>query len=187
PLAVVDLSGLPEASRENEARRLATGDARRSFNLKAGQLVRALLIHMGDETHRLYMTIHQIVFDAFTAYSVFLPELVSLYNAFASGLPSPLPEPSLQYSDFASWQKKKLVTGAYSRQLAYWRDRLSGDLRALEWPNDRQRPSIETHRGAIEEYSFDPDVVQKLASSSPQNGVTPFTTLLAGLATLLHR
>jgi amino acid adenylation domain-containing protein len=187
PLANVDLSGVAEASRDDEARRLATADARRPFNLNAGPLLRALLIKMGGETHRLYMTIHQVVFDAVTAYNVFLPELITLYEAFVSGLPASLPEPGFQYSDFAGWQRKKLMAGAYSQQLVYWRNRLAGDLPVLEWPNDRQRPSIETHRGAIERFSFNSEVVQKLTISSRQHGVTPFTTLLAGLATLLHR
>src|SRR5215472_16569096 len=79
PIPVVDLRHLPEGEREPEAIRLATEDSRRLFDLKTGPLLRILAVRMEDEQHRLYMTIHQIVFDPVTAYRVFLPELTALY------------------------------------------------------------------------------------------------------------
>src|SRR6202035_1277663 len=100
---VVNLSSLPEAERETEALRLAAEDARRPFDLRTGPLLRALLVSMDAKRHRLYMTLQHLVFDAVTAYRVFVPELETLYEAFSAGKPSPLPEPRLQYADFAYW------------------------------------------------------------------------------------
>ncbi len=187
PLRVVDLRRLPENDRAAEAKRLATIDARRPFDLRTGPLVRALLVRTDNEQHRLYMTIHQIVFDAVTAYRVLLPELVSLYEAFASGRPSPLPEPCLQYTDFAEWQRKVRTTESWSEDLAYWRRQLAGDLPLLQWPADRQRPAIESHHGAIERFTLSPSLVQQLNNLSRQQSCSVYMTLLAGLATLLHR
>jgi hypothetical protein len=96
-IPVVDLRSLPGVDRENQAVRLASEDARRAFDLKTGPLVRILAVRMQDEQYRLYMTIHQIVFDAVTAYRALLPELTALYEAFASGKSSPLPELPVQY------------------------------------------------------------------------------------------
>src|SRR5207245_8948589 len=87
PLPTTDLRKLPEAEREAEAVGLATEDAQRPFDLKTGPLMRALLVRMDDERHRLYMTVHQIISDAASAYRVFLPELATLYEAFAAGKP----------------------------------------------------------------------------------------------------
>ena len=101
PWKVINLSALPEAEREREALRLATEDVRRPFDLKTGPLLRALLISFDDQHHRLYMTFHHLVFDGVTAYEILLPELEKLYEAFSAGKPSPLPEPTLQYADFA--------------------------------------------------------------------------------------
>jgi surfactin family lipopeptide synthetase A len=187
PLRVEDLCGLPAGDRAAEADRLATSDARQPFDLKTGPLVRALLVRMDDEQHRLYMTIHQIVFDAVTVYRVFLPELVSLYDAFAAGKSSPLPEPGLQYGDFADWQRNLRSAESWSRHMPYWRKQLAGDLPVLEWPNDRQRPAIESHRGAIERFRLNPSLVEQLNNFSRQQGSSVYMILLAGLATLLHR
>jgi amino acid adenylation domain-containing protein len=186
-LVVEDLRRLPENERVAEAVRLATDDARKPFDLKTGPLVRALLITIDDEQHRLYMAIHQVVFDAVTAYRALLPELTSLYDAFAAGKPTPLQEPRLQYGDFAEWQREMRQTESWSGHLAYWSTQLSGDLPVLQWPNDRRRPAIESHRGAIERFRLSSSLVQQLNTLSPQQGVSVYMTLVAGLATLLHR
>ena len=39
--------------------------------------------------------------------------------AFEAGKPSPLPEPALQYADYAAWQHDRQGTDAYARQLVH--------------------------------------------------------------------
>ena len=187
PWKVINLSALPEAEREREALRLATEDVRRPFDLKTGPLLRALLISFDDQHHRLYMTFHHLVFDGVTAYEILLPELEKLYEAFSAGKPSPLPEPTLQYADFAYWQRKKLSPEVWSSDLGYWRQQLGGELPSCQWPNDRPRPIVESHRGAVERFVLPVDVAQRIRVSSQQAGVTVYVTLLAGLVALLHR
>jgi amino acid adenylation domain-containing protein len=187
PLPVIDLRQLPEKERCAEAVRLATADARRPFDLKLGPLVRALLVRTRHEEHRLYLSVHQIVFDAVTAYQVLLPELTSLYEAFAAGQPSPLPELKIQYADFAYWQRKQRKPEVWSEHMAYWRKQLAGELPVLGWPNERPRPPIETHRGAIERFALPVDLMQSLREYSRQQGASFYMTLLAGMAALLHR
>ena len=187
PLPLVDLRKLPEPEREAEAMRLATEDARRPFDLKNGPLLRALLVRIDDEQFRLYMTVHQIIFDAVTAYRVFLPELATLYQAFVADKPSPLPELPIQYADFAYWQRKRSSDHTGAKHIAYWRKQLAGELSPLEWPNDRPRPPMETHRGAIQRFALSEHLVRNLRCFSQQEGVSVYMTLLAGFVALLHR
>jgi len=84
-MRIADLRSLPEADRNVEAVRLAVEDVKRPMDLQTGPLVRALLVRMGEEQHRLYMTLHHLVFDAVSIYGVFLPELEMLYEAFSTG------------------------------------------------------------------------------------------------------
>jgi amino acid adenylation domain-containing protein len=187
PLPLVDLRKLTEAEREKEARRLATEDAQRPFDLKNGPLLRVLPVRMDDEQFRLYLTVHQIIFDAVTAYRVFLPELATLYQAFVAGEPSPLPDLPIQYADVAYWQRKKWSDRSGAEHLAYWRKQLAGEISPLQWPNDRPRPPIETHRGAIQRFALPADLVRNLRFLSQQEGVSVYMALLAGLVALLHR
>jgi amino acid adenylation domain-containing protein len=186
PVPFVDLCHLPQEERESEAVRLATEDARHAFDLKTGPLVRIVVVRMGEEQHRLYMTIHQIIFDAVTAYRVLLPELAALYQAFASSKPSPLHELAIQYGDFAHWQRKKASPEGWSEHAAYWRGQLA-DAPTLQWPTDRPRPAIDSHRGAIERYTLPAALVRDLRSVSQRHEVSLYMILLAGLAALLHR
>src|SRR6266705_402201 len=187
PLPVMDLRKLPEAEREVEATRLATEDARRPFDLKNGPLLRALLIRMDDEQHRLYMTVHQIIFDAVTAYRVFLPELATLYQSFVTGEPSPQPQLPLQYADFAYWQRKRWSDHRAGEHLGYWRKQLAGEISPLQWPNGRPRPPIETHSGAIQRFALPAHLARNLRCLSQQEGVSVYMTLLAGFVALFHR
>src|SRR5712671_311293 len=186
-LQVMDLTQVPEAEREAEALRLATEDARRPFDLKTGPLLRALLVSLSNQQHRIYMTLHHLIFDAVTAYRVLVPELGTLYEAFSAGQASPLPEPQLQYADFACWQRRNLSTAISSEHEAYWRKQMGGDLPLCQWPNERPRPTVQTHRGAIERFAFPAALVQRLRVLSQQAGVSLYMTLLAGFMALLKR
>ncbi|HWZ46035.1 MAG TPA: amino acid adenylation domain-containing protein [Candidatus Saccharimonadales bacterium] len=186
PLRPVDLRELPEMEREAEAKRLATLDAQRPFDLQSLPLLRVLLVRMGDEQHRLYITIHQIIFDAVTAYSVFLSELAALYEAFSAGRPSPLRELRIQYADYAFDQRKR-PDAVIDQHAAYWMKQLAGELPLLEWPNDRPRPPVDSHRGAIQRFELSASVVARIKQLGPRYEASPYMTLLAGLAALLHR
>src|SRR5215469_1902236 len=122
------LCRLPAVEREGEALRLATEDALKPFDLEKGPLLRARLVTLEEEEHRLFLTLHHIIFDGVSIYCVLLPELTALYDAFVSGRPSPLAEPLLQYADFARWQRQSIAEQAVSDHMAYWKKQLSGDL-----------------------------------------------------------
>ncbi|HMF90016.1 MAG TPA: amino acid adenylation domain-containing protein [Candidatus Angelobacter sp.] len=186
PTPFVDLSHLPQEQRESEAARLATNSARRPFDLKTGPLLRILAVRIGQDEHRLYMTIHQIIFDAVTAYRAFLPELAALYEAFASGKPSPLPEPAVQYGDFAYWQRTKASPEEWSEHAAYWREHLVAPP-TLQWPTDRPRPAIDSHRGAIQRFALPVALVRELRTFSRHHEVSPYMILVAAMGALLHR
>jgi amino acid adenylation domain-containing protein len=184
-LPMHDLRHLPEAECKAKAELWATEDARRPFDLREGPLLRGLVVRMEDDRYRLYMTVHQIVFDAVTAYHVFLPELAALYEAFSAGNPSPLGEVGVQYADFAYWQRTR--QNVRPEHMAHWQQHLAGELPLLEWPNERPRPPLETHRGAIQRFSLPTRLVRALRTTSEQAGVSLYMTLLSGLIAILQR
>jgi amino acid adenylation domain-containing protein len=186
-LPTVDLRHLPRASREGEALRIATEDALRPFDLERGPLVRATLVRLADDEHRLFLTLHHIIFDGVALYRVFLPELATLYEAFAAGRPSPLAEPPVQYTDFARWQRESQPgSETWTGQLAYWRRSLAG-APMLALPTDRPRPAVQTFRGAMETLAFSKTTTEALRALSAGERATLYMTMLAAFTTLLHR
>src|SRR5215472_6453620 len=149
PLAVSDLRNLPESERDKAAVALATEDATLPFDLAQGPLVRARLITLRDDEHRISLSAHQSVVDGITVFDVFPVELTALYESFTSGQPSPLPELRAQFADFACWQRQRVTGEAKENQLAYWQRKLGGALPVLEWPHGGARPAQQTYRGAM--------------------------------------
>ncbi|HYO16637.1 MAG TPA: non-ribosomal peptide synthase/polyketide synthase [Thermoanaerobaculia bacterium] len=192
-LPIVDLGGLPpdgEGEREAELLRLAVAEARRPFDLAAGPLLRTTLLRLdtGGEgpEHVLFLTMHHIVSDGWSM-GIFLRELAALYGAFAQGQPSPLPELSLQYPDFALWQRGWLAGEVLEAKLASWRERLAGAPVVLELPTDRPRPPVQKNRGGHLEARFPLELAGALATLARQEGVTLFMALLAGVDALACR
>jgi surfactin family lipopeptide synthetase A len=185
-LPVIHLEGLPAEQREPEALRLATEDARRPFDLATGPLLRTRLVKMGETEHRLYLTLHHIIFDGVSIYDVLLPELAALHDAFSAGKPSPLSEPAIQYADYAYWQRQRLQGDFLATHMPYWRQ-LLGDLPMLQLPTDHPRPAVQTFRGALQRIFLPRALVDAVKEMSRREGVTLYMTLVSTLVTMLHR
>jgi amino acid adenylation domain-containing protein len=182
----VDLRGTTEAEREGEARRVVTEEAQRPFDLRAGPLLRALLVQVGDEEQVLVVVMHHIVSDGWSM-GIFISELATLYSAYRSGEASPLTELAIQYADFAVWQREWLQGEVLEAQMRYWRERLSGRLPVLELPTDRPRPAVQSHKGAQQKFLLGEQLTAGLKELSQHEGVTLFMTLLTAFKSLLSR
>jgi surfactin family lipopeptide synthetase A len=186
-LRIFDLSGAPESNRETEALRLATEEATPAFDLKRGPLVRATLVTLADQDHRLFLTMHQTIVDGISVYDIIPSEIAALYEAFSNNKPSPLPDLPFQFADFAICQRSWLQGEVLANQISYWRKQLAGDLPVLQLPVDRARPSFQTYRGSIKPFTLARALTQEVRELSQREGVSLFATLMAAFTTLLYR
>ncbi|CAA9395669.1 Polyketide synthase modules and related proteins [uncultured Microcoleus sp.] len=184
PINVVDLRNLPKESRQTEANRLTAEEAQRSFNLSNDLLLRVTLLQLDDAEYLLMLNMHHIVSDGWSI-GVLIQELGALYTAFASEKPSPLPALSIQYADFAKWQREWLQGEVLETQLAYWRQQLNG-ISMLNLPADRPRPAIQSYRGKRQFLQLPKQLSEALETLSQREGVTLFMTMLAAFKTLLY-
>ncbi|MBZ4423368.1 condensation domain-containing protein, partial [Myxococcus sp. RHSTA-1-4] len=185
-LDVVDLTGLPEAQRMDEARRLASEHALRPFNLATGPLLRVSLLRLAEHQHALLLTVHHIISDGWSN-GVVVREVVALYEALRQGQPSPLPPLPVQYADYAVWQRQWLQGEALETQLGWWKEQLAGAPPHLELPTDFIRPPELSHRGATVPVSLPRELSQSLKALAQREGATPFMLLLAAYQLLLSR
>lgn len=185
-LSVLDLSELAGSQREAEARRLAAEEARCPFDLAEGPLVRITLLRLGEEHHILLFVTHHIVFDAWSA-KVLAQECKALYDAMAAGRAPALPELPIQYPEFARRQREGVGTEAFEAGRAYWRERLGGELPALDLPGDRPRPPERSMRGATESFVLPGSLSASLRDLGREEDATLFMTLLAAFKVLLYR
>jgi amino acid adenylation domain-containing protein len=183
-LSLVDLAGLSDGERQAQASALALAEARRPFDLRRGPLLRLALLRLGEREHVLLLTMHHIVSDGWSL-GVLLREVSALYDAFAQGRPSPLPELPIQYADFAVWQRDWLAGENLAAQLAFWKRQLLGAPRQLALPADRPRPALQTYDGAVRPLALPPGAAAALRRLCRRAAVTPFMALLAAWGALL--
>ena len=160
--------------------------AREPFDLRHGPLLRARLLQLNADDHVLLLTQHHVVTDGWSM-QLLVEELIALYAAFSQGQAIALPEPSLQYADYAQWQRQWMDAGERQRQLDYWVARLGGAQPVLELPIDRPRPAVLDTRGARLDIPLDPRLSLELRALAQREGATLFMVLLASFQALLHR
>ncbi|WP_147093012.1 non-ribosomal peptide synthetase, partial [Myxococcus virescens] len=185
PFTVEGLEDVPEAAREAAVRQRIQLELETPFDLSRGPLARGVLLRVAPERHVLLVVVHHLISDP-RSMGVLAHEVVALYDAFAQGLPSPLPVLPLQYGDYASWQRGKLRGDALDAHLELWRKRLEGAPHELELPTDRPRRSA-TGRAARRRALLPVPWVERLESLAQAEGATLFMAVLAGLQVLLSR
>ncbi|MCM3804718.1 non-ribosomal peptide synthase/polyketide synthase [Streptomyces sp. DR7-3] len=185
PLDRADLGGHPARRRAEELERTLTGELSRPYDLRRGPLTRALLIRLADEEHILLLAQHHIVTDGWSV-GLLVRELAALYAAEVSGADAALPEPALQYPDFAVWERGRSATARDDADLEYWRGRLAG-MRTLELPTARPRPPVRTTAGAVHRRELPAELVAGLTRLGRERDTTLFTLLAAAAAVLFSR
>ena len=186
PLPIVDLSQLPERERGQEEGRIVAAEFERPFDLSNGPLLRVTLVRASEDDHILILVMHHIIGDAWSS-GVLVREVVALYEAFYHGNPSPLPEPAIQYADYAYWQRQWLQGQVLETQLDYWKQKLEGAAPLLELPTDRPRSSVKTFNGDTVPLAFPHHIAEAARELARNEGVTLFMTLLAAFKALLFR
>lgn len=188
PLAIpiTDLGGLSPAAWQEAVRQRAMEEARRPFDLTRGPLLRTQLLRWHPDEHVLFLTMHHIISDGWSM-GILLREVATLYAAFVQGKPSPLPELPLQYADFVQWQRQRLETPEVIEPLrVYWEQQLTTAPPVLPLRTDRERPRLQTFRGAQHSFALAPMLRQALQALALAHDATLFMTLLAALKVLLR-
>lgn len=184
-LPTTDLRDMPDAERESEARRLLQSFATTPFRLDAEAPFRVALLRLADNRHLLAVALHHIAADAWSL-RVLIDELITLYEAHATGRPVPLPALPIQFADYAVWQRNWLEAGERERQLAYWRAHLGDEHPVLELPVDRPRVEGESAEGRYA-FSLPGAVSAGLRALARMHGASLYMAMAAVLKLVLYR
>ncbi|MEV6865902.1 amino acid adenylation domain-containing protein [Streptosporangium subroseum] len=173
------------ADDEAAAQVLIEEAATEPFDLADGPLLRALLVRLADDDHRLLVTTHHIVGDGWSV-DLLLRDLAAAYHALRTGTRATLPDLPISYGDFAHWQRQTQTGPELERQLEFWSDRLTG-VPALELPADRPRPATQTFDGDWHVVDVGTELTGAVNRFCRERNATLFMTLLAAYQVLLAR
>jgi len=186
PMPLVDRRDVAHEARDAALQELIARDEGQPFDLARGSVLRTSLVQFDAEEHTLIVTIHHIVADGWSI-ALISREVASLYRARLTGDAHGLPELPVQFADYSAWQRSGMTGKTLEDLLAYWTQRLAGDLPVLALSTDHPRPATQTFSGASQRFAIDPDIAQALVSLSHEQGVTMATMCLAAFQLLLGR
>ena len=183
---VLEGTASSSASKQQQYQALAAQEALHAFDLTCEPAMRATLVTLGPQDHRLLWTLHHSVCDGWSM-GLLMDELCLLYGGRSQGLPVKLPKPELQYLDCAAWEARFLDGGVRERELAYWTRQLADAPSALALPTDHRRPAQRSFRGATVPLHFSERQLDGLRALAKRTDTTLFMAVLAVWQTLLHR
>jgi amino acid adenylation domain-containing protein len=187
-LPLIDLSDTDVNEREEQAKHIVLEEAAKPFNLEQLPLFRSVLVRLGDHEHILGLSMHHIICDLWSV-KVLMDEWGALYETHSKSNEenSPLPEPRLQYGDYALQQWQWMQGGKFEQQMRYWKEQLNGMPHVLHLPTDFTRPRRQSFRGETESCTFSGALLEELNAIGKPERASLFMALLAAFEILLMR
>src|SRR5205823_667138 len=182
---LVDFSDLDERNHEACVNDLIGREIQHEFDLVNGPLLRAQIVRLAPDHHRLVFTAHHLICDGWSM-SVLLYELGELYSANCRGGSCALPAP-MPFSGYAQSEAEEQQSPESAAAEAYWVKQFSDSVPVLELPGDRPRPATRTYSGSHQVRSLQPGLAAAVKRFSAERNCTTFTTLLAVFNALVHR
>ncbi|WP_326553333.1 non-ribosomal peptide synthetase [Micromonospora sp. NBC_01813] len=197
PWRIVDLAG--ESDQAAAVRQRCGRLARVQFDLRTGPLLRAELLRLAPDEHVLLVVYHHIVADGWSL-RILVQQMIDDYAG------RPVPEPPIQYADFALWQAEQAQRedpvglgepggpagqaapdDSWQRAERYWAAELAGADPVLTLPTERVRPRQPSLQGASVPFVLADQEAALLRQFARDHGVSLFTVLLAGFGATLAR
>ncbi|MCP4153077.1 MAG: amino acid adenylation domain-containing protein, partial [bacterium] len=152
----------------------------RPFELTWAPLLRAELIKMEEMKHILVYDMHHIISDG-VSMEIFIKEFAMLFTG------QELKPLSLQYKDYAAWQKGFMESEKLSQQKKYWQEKFSGKIPVLAMPTDYPRPALQRFEGETITFEIDEKLTGRLYAIKKTHNTTLYIILLALYNILLSK
>ncbi|WP_432403717.1 amino acid adenylation domain-containing protein [Wukongibacter sp. M2B1] len=152
----------------------------RPFDLRNAPLLRIALAKLSEDEHIFLLDMHHIITDAVSV-GILMDEFIKGYEGHE------LPEISLQYKDYALWQRDIQNEERIKKQEKYWLDRFKGEIPALDIQTDYTRPVVQNFNGDEINFKIDKELTDKLKNLAKANEVTLYMVLLAAYNILLYK
>ncbi len=185
-LPVEDLSTLLESEQQTRVLAALNQEFERPFDLSRGPLLRMRLFKLAERDYIFLRTLHHIISDGWSQ-AVFNNEFMQVYEAFHQGEANPLPPLTVQYADYAIWQRRWLTEEKVASDLQYWKTHLAGIPEQLELPKDRPRQSRRTYGADVCSITVPAETLAALKRVSHAYNATLYMTLMSAFALLLQR
>lgn len=160
--------------------KLAQAEASKPINITQGPLFRLLLFTQETGPSLITLVIHDLIFDKWSL-GIFWKEISAFYQGEAL---IPL---SIQYDDFAHWQRTWLQSADAQKQLHFWREELKDLPQPLPLPTDSPYPETINDQGKLAQRPLPASLSKQIHDLASQTQTSPFVLCLLGFNLLLRR
>lgn len=169
----------------DEVKRQLIAEQNNAFDLAEGLMLRASFIRRDSHFGTLVLSVHHIAADGWSL-GILVNEFVHLYQALSQGVAPELKPLSVQYADYALWQRRHLSQDKFKAQLAHWLETLKDAPTIHSLVTDFPRGESD---GQAQVVSLDiPSQLHlAVAAVAKDKGLTTFMLLHGALALLLSR
>ncbi|MFN7985362.1 MAG: amino acid adenylation domain-containing protein [Vicinamibacterales bacterium] len=193
---VTDVNGVPQAKAvdpamvpvqivewserlESEGQKAIEQATRQAFDLSHDLPIRFSLCQLPDGRVVILVIAHHIAVDAWS-----MQVLKREIDAVFAGRLAELPEPAVQYADYAAWQRASFDERTISAPLDWWAERLKGAPPVSTFPPDLTGRNQAL--GLTREFMLSAEVSSGVRALAREEGVTVYMTLVAACAAALH-
>jgi len=177
-----DFIDLPEHLKEKAAAEMAQRLFQLPFDLAKATLLRVGLFWTRPDESIMTIVLHHIISDN-NSVETMLREARGIYESLLAGHRPALPDPAVQYGEFASWQRLLEADADHTVNVAWWRRQLQ-DFHQLEIPLSRPRRAHQSEPGKVSRV-LSPELTGAIRKLQRQQGVTAFMLMLAAFKSVL--
>lgn len=184
-LGVVDLRAVSAEDHDDRVTAMARELAAQPFDLTRPCQLRMTLVRLAADRAAILIVAHHIAFDGFSI-GVLGHEIGQIVQALSEDRQPDLPELTLQYGDYALWEKELEASGALDEDGLFWERKLK-DAPYFELQTDFPRPAIRTTTGKTLIKPFPADFDARMTAFNKSVGISFFTLGAAVMSAALHR
>ncbi|MGC8451957.1 MAG: amino acid adenylation domain-containing protein [Cylindrospermopsis raciborskii] len=186
PLTLTNLSHLDPQTHQETLKTAVKELIVIPFNLRQLPLLRVHIYQLSEDVNVLVLVIHHIIADGWSL-GLMIKELSLFYTAICQGNNKSLTPLSIQYADFANWQRTVFEEIQLPEQLTYWKEKLADADQILQLPTDYPRPAVTSYQGSTLSFTINKPISTEFQKLCESQGATLFMGLLGVFSILLMR
>ncbi|CAH9058404.1 Tyrocidine synthase 3 [Pseudoalteromonas holothuriae] len=181
PLKIEDLSALNTQDALEQWLDLEQKAQQAPFNLSTDVLIRVLVVKFSGQHYRVHFNMHHIASDGWSM-AILVNEFIAFYRHYSNEpnytLASEFEQPfTVQYADFAYWQRQVANQVSFAQSLDYWQTQLKNYPVLHQLPIDKPRPTLQQLEGDTWVQYLSINTVQAIHQYCKQHGLTLFMWL----------
>ncbi|MDP4196680.1 MAG: amino acid adenylation domain-containing protein, partial [Bacteroidota bacterium] len=182
----IDFSSYEEIQKNKAVEEILDKQAKTPIKITEAPLFRFNLIKTEKDEFIVLMIIHHIISDDWST-GIMFREISLTYESLLANSDLELEDLSVQYADYAYWQRDWLKGEILQKQLNYWKNKLEGIVPMISLPVDHARPAVQTFNGSFATFEFSEELSQEVKNICRSEGSTLYMVLMAAFQMLLYK